>query len=466
MRDQPDQPQNPPELPRHPRLAEHVAVRRHLVAGEVVVVLHDTDSEQLATLGQREWAVLSCADGTRDLAAASRLGQPTSREHLEEFLVQLAAAGMLREGPAPAVSAPPPRSVVADRPVVLPAGFGYHCDGSGSCCRIYQTTLFSPEEAVRARAVAPELLGAGQDGTAAFTPERGSTGPTPEAAGHCWRAAAVTMVQGRCAYLSSQQRCLLHERAGAEAKPLGCRLFPAVFVDDGRELRVTAAPECACVLRPWSGGQDAEALVADDVTTAGDLDPAIAIDVLPEAIAISADKHVPCAVYLRWSDGLEGPKEHDVAQYLVDLAAGFGGNDDLERSPLPRRLEQELRVLRKRVAQRAARDACWRASTDLARLVPEWVGHAIESLLQPGLIPPDADIGAEQRYYCLVAHGHLWVTSRRPLAEELRARSARLLVARQLRAQRSLWTTSLPAQDHVADQPLALVEAAARAFAW
>jgi lysine-N-methylase len=44
--------------------------------------------------------------------------------------------------------------------------------------------------------------------------------------------------EGGCVFLSEDNRCRIHERFGAEAKPLACRLFPFVLVPAGSHWRV------------------------------------------------------------------------------------------------------------------------------------------------------------------------------------------------------------------------------------
>ncbi|WP_437580493.1 hypothetical protein [Sorangium sp. So ce887] len=69
---------SPNTLPARPRLAAHVLARRHLVGEDERVILHDLRSGQLLQLGPREWALVSAADGTRDVEgiaiAAAREG--------------------------------------------------------------------------------------------------------------------------------------------------------------------------------------------------------------------------------------------------------------------------------------------------------------------------------------------------------------------------------------------------------
>ena len=190
---------SPHALPARPRLAAHVLARRHLVGDEERVILHDLRSGQLLQIGPREWVLLSAADGTRDVEgiviAAAREGAPARVPAAEAFFAQLHAAGLLGaedagEEASPWAPAKPASPAASDSPAapaldpgegdprerpleVLP-DFSLHCDGRGSCCRIYASILFDPEEAARARALRPEVLGGGARHERAFTPERGT----------------------------------------------------------------------------------------------------------------------------------------------------------------------------------------------------------------------------------------------------------------------------------------------------
>ena len=50
-----------------------------------------------------------------------------------------------------------------------------------------------------------------------------------------------------CVFLSPDNRCRLHERYGAEAKPLACRLYPFVLVPAGDHWRVSLRFACPSV---------------------------------------------------------------------------------------------------------------------------------------------------------------------------------------------------------------------------
>ena len=392
-------------LPERPRLAEHVLPRLHVAGARELVILHDTREGRLVQIGRREWGLLAAADGTRDIEgivlAAARSGSFAKAAALQGFLEQLHAAGMIEEGPAGESLADPPPVVPADRPLDPLAGYLLRCDGSGSCCRLYASVLFSPVEVARARALLPSVLDAGDRRSNAFSPERGS--------GPC-AASAVAQVDGRCAYLADGGLCSLHAAGGEGGKPLGCRLFPATFTDDGEAVRVSVAVECACVLASARGGSGGARRAFAFASTS----PLRAADVRP------------------W-----------------------------------------VEALRRRAARRVEEDAAWRSERDLARRAVRWIEGAAAILLDPGACEAairgcaEEDRALEAFYARALVHGHQLVVSGGeglPLAHALRDRAVRLLVARALPAAIARASSEEPgvAPDPAERYPLALVEAMLR----
>ena len=249
-----------PRLPFHPRLAEHALVRRHVIDGAELVVIHDTRTGDLVRMDTRAWALLAPADGTRDrdglVLAAAKSGALRRASEIGALLEQLQAAGLLADG---IEHADPPPAIV-DRPLSVLPDFSLTCDASGACCGVYGSILFTPLEAARARSVLPLVRGGGEREDRVFTPEQG----TGEAA-----RLAVALVDNCCAYLGGDGRCGLHAAAGADAKPAACSIYPATFVDDGETIRVSLGVECPCALD--SVGKDGGApLVAPDARTRAD----------------------------------------------------------------------------------------------------------------------------------------------------------------------------------------------------
>jgi len=473
-------------LPTRLRLADHACVRRHVTDAGVVFVIHDLETGGLIKLGEREWKLLSCVDGTRDLdgvlLAAEQIGAGASRATLESFLGQLESVGLVdgrrADGSHDAHARPssaPSSSPAPSRSLDVLSGFRLRCDGRGSCCRLYASVLFSPEEEARARALCPTVEDAGMAPEQAFLP----------AAGLRRNALSATLVHGRCAYLGEDDRCRIHAAGGASAKPAGCRLFPAQFVDDGERVRVTVAVECACVLAsvgPSEHGEPGEALVPDGAETAADLPPETVIDILPERVWLSApDGEATRADLVRWSRALLDvvPRLEDAIHGLLRLATeverrglvdpnggwsawarGSGVGEAASAVAPLASLHGWAEQLVLRASRKAEDDAAWRSERDLARQSMRWVGLAAADLLDSKLLARVASqpTTEEERFYVrAVVHGYeLGVAL--PLADALRDRAMRLLVARAMPPVRPEALSADPAARH----PLALVEALMR----
>ena len=458
-------------LPERPRLADHVVARRHLVGERSVVMLHDLRSGRAVQLGPREWELLASADGTRDLEgillAAAREGAHARTPHLQSFLVQLHAAGFLADIDAPEGETPgahEPSQGDAERALEVLADYTLHCDGQGSCCRQYETVLFAPLEAARARAACPDVLEAGAKAERAFMPERGAT---------LRGGAAVALVSGACAYLDAACRCRIHDAAGADAKPLGCRLFPATFVDDGVRVRVSAAVECACVLA--SVGRPAGTpLVAPSLVTRAALAPEVDVVRVPPVVRVGVDRTTTSAELHAWSREIAiAPASPDAVVLLLALA------DHVEREGLvplaappedaarTRRhddtLRAYLRALHARAERKAREGAAWRSEKDFARQALTWLARASSSLTESGYFAgarvPPADPSREAFYVRASVWGHALVLEEVPLATALRDRATRLVLARALA--RALAATP-ETTDPALREPIAVVEAMLR----
>lgn len=467
-------------FPTRPRLADHVLARRHITGGEAVIVLHDQHTGRLVQLGPREWGLLAASDGTRDLEgiilAARREGAHARVPALKSFLEQLHGADLLADGTpddtaespstsAPATHAPTePESPADDRPLDVLPNFSLHCDGSGSCCRIYGSVIFGPVESARARALFPEIQGGGDRHEKVFLPDHGSA-PT----GGC----AVTLVDGRCAYLGESGHCAIHARAGGPAKPIGCNLFPASFLDDGERIAVSASVECAYILASV-GRPGGAPLIAPEARFRSDLDPSVVITTLPESLAVTPTKSANRAEVRAWSRRINAVSPPaDLATTLWSLATAIdehGLEADLALSfqtPLaidPPQILPWIEALALRAARRVREDAVWRSPRDLARLASSWIAEAASDLLSSqalSLPAPTAEVAASEAFYLRAAlHGYkLFGDS--PLTLTLRDRAVRLLVARALPTIFARTGATDPACAH----PLTLVEAMLRGHA-
>jgi lysine-N-methylase len=353
---------------------------------------------------------------------------------------------------------------LAERPIERLAGYGFHCDGHGTCCQLYATVVFSPLEAARARSLKPGVLDAGDRHEHAFMPERGS--------GPC-AGSAVALVDGRCAYLDGTL-CALHSAGGAGAKPLGCNLFPLALVDDGTRVRASVSVECACVLA--SVGKAGGAPILDvEMRVRGDLDPAVVVDELPAEVALTGEVRAPIAEYLRWSDAaLEGLRESfdpalsawgladAIEVHGLDPARAMAAISDppaLDEA----RAARWLAALAEKAARRAKAQNAWRSPKDLCRRGVSIVAAAAGLLADPDVLGAvAAGAGAapvDEDFYLRVAlFGHQLVGY--PLAVALRDRGVAIWVARAfpLAAEALYPGESEPAFEH----PLALVEALLR----
>jgi lysine-N-methylase len=441
------------KLPERPRLAEHVVARRHLVGDRSTVVLHDLRSGRAAQLGAREWELVASADGTRDLEgillAAAREGARARLEDLRAFLARLHDAGFVDGGEGEVAAVAPARRGDPQRALDVLADYALHCDGQGSCCRQYETVLFAPVEVARACAMCPDVLDARGERARAFMPERGAT---------LRGGAAVALVGGACAYLDEGLRCRIHHAGGEAAKPLGCRLFPATFVDDGERVRVSAAVECACVLASV-GREGGASLVPATATTRAALAPEVDVVCLPPTVRVTAERTETSAWLHGWSrDVASAPAARDAVARLLALA------DDVEGAgprPHPEILRAHLRALHRRVEQKAREGAAWRSEKDFAQQAIAWMARACAMLtddFSSALSPPD-DTSREAFYVRASIFGHALAVDDVPLAAALRDRAARLVLARALG--RALTASPAPL-DPGLREPIAVVEAMLR----
>lgn len=451
--------------PSRPRLADHVLARRHRQDGARVVVLHDVKADATIRVEERSWIVICGMDGTRDVAGlaayATNKGAPTKVDEVETFLRDLAAAGLLEEGVAGDTASTRSSSPsVGDREIEHLPGFRLSCDGKGTCCRFYPSIVFSPLEAARARARLPTIERAGLEERQAFTPLAGTDD----------RMLSVALVDGRCAYLEDDGRCGIHRAGSAEEKPLGCRVYPARFVDDGTAIRASPWLECTCVLR--SGA--AAAPGGEPLTTASrgrDLDPAIFVETLPAMVRIGDDTQDDGARVAAISRRLAEIPITDGVAALYSLGraletSGLGATEAALAAPVvpdAAWLRPRLEVLAPRVDRFSAET--WRSLKDLPRQLAgalETACDLVRDLPDELLQGPGAYRNAEAFYVRALLFGHQLVhpKGRSSMASMAYDRAFRVVLARAL----GVVATLAEMQDPAFSQPLALVEAAMRAY--
>jgi lysine-N-methylase len=130
-------------------------------------------------------------------------------------------------------------SVVMSWPLhPLPVLHNWDCRSCTNCCREYRVYLTDAE---RDRIAALDL--SDQADLVGMTPvvREGSLG--------AGRYRLNQRSDGRCVFLGNEGRCRIHERFGAEAKPLACRLYPFVLVPAGSQWRIGLRFSCPSVAR-------------------------------------------------------------------------------------------------------------------------------------------------------------------------------------------------------------------------
>ncbi len=359
-----------------------------MIDGAAAVILFDVRSDEVLRLGEREWAIVAAADGTRDIegivVAARREGVRVQTDEAERFLAQLTERGLVVHAPEPETLTPasvPP----TDRPVRALPDYALRCDRSGRCCQMYSTVLFARHEAHRAHGVLPDRSFGPVSHDGAFLPVRGSV---PGA------ALAVVANNGACGFLDADGACGIHRAAGPEAKPAGCSLFPAVYIDDGREVRVSIKAECACVLDSL-GQSGGDPLVDPAVERASQLAPAIVVSRLPDRIAIDGERVEARDAVVDWtSRWLDAPTPTDVALGCWRLADALsnGLDDSLAAWSEPgdavdvAEVAPFVEAMARRATVRARVDGRWRSDADRVRRVGAWIARTLVMCKDPVLL--------------------------------------------------------------------------------
>ncbi|MCB9597557.1 MAG: YkgJ family cysteine cluster protein [Sandaracinaceae bacterium] len=441
-----------------PRLAVHVQARVHVADGATHVVLYDPRTDTTAQIGLDDWHLVQQADGTRDLdalcLAAARLGIDPSEAGVRGLFGELEEAGMLCDGlalklrtpPVPPTAQPPD-----DTPLEILEDFSLTCDGRGACCRFYGSVGFTPVEALRGRLQAA-AVSLPVDDADLFVPMSGGQIDHPD------EPLAVALVDGRCAFLTDTERCGIHERAGALAKPAVCRIYPAAFVHDGTAMRVSLVPECACIFSSL-GVPGGALLTPAGATKLGDIEPQVGFREVPDPVPLTARATASRAELRRWSldvHALARRADRDAAGWALALAdaieaTGELGAVDIAPAPLDA-ARPWVEAFRVAVTAAAATQDAHRGVTDLSRRAARWAADALAT--RDPLTEP-ANPADEGFYLAALAFGHRLAIEGRPIARGLRGRAARILVARAMAAYP-------PPIDPAAAHPLALVEAATR----
>jgi len=431
-------------LPHRPRLGNNAMLRRHVVDGNVVHVVHDVDRAELMELDERQFKVLLCCDGTRDLGgialAAYRASAYRRGSDIERLLLELQQRGLIADGLAPEQPLP----VSDDRPIEVLPGYRFHCDaeiGKGSCCTTYSSLAFTRDDRQRAEMLVPTPVAEGDapPRERVFLPIAGSVDSGVYAA---------AMVDGSCSYLDGAS-CRIHATGGEEAKPVGCSLYPATFIDDTVAIRASVMVECACVLasagQDRAGEQEGSALVPETVRVGADLPPAVHVARVPAVVRLHGEHTVDPQQLHRWSAQMtsvlqSGPPRDGVALSwsLAEMVRGGELADELPvvAAPSSAALAMHLLALNSTTKNKLESSRGWRSSRDRTRRLSDWFCKETERLQRAShvaeLLEMDADPD-ETFYLQAVIFGHQLVDEHLTVAQGLRDRAVRLLLARALR---------------------------------
>jgi len=450
-----------------PLLLPHALARRHLAGDVRLVVIHDTDRLVHHRVSERTWAVLSAMDGTRDVAGlvayAALLGVTVSDAEVLELVADLGENGLVGERRAERKEAEAKPAASADLPIRQLPGFSFACDGKGGCCRFYPTIAFSPLDAARARSHQPGVLDGGVDETRVFLPM----------AGHARNMLAVTLVNGRCAYLQDDLGCGIHAVSGANQKPLGCRTYPARFIDDGEAIRVAPWLECACIFKSGTSPSDTGAPLLDGtLTRRSALDPAFFIESLPLEVLVGSGRRASRSEVVRWADAVaEAPLGTDGVAVFLALSRAlelYGLDASASRDALaapPAATEGDFQAALLAFTPHAERFAAetWRAPNDLVRVTTTALSSSVSllgSLADELVAGPGSE--AERFYVRAVLFGHQLVQPKalRPMSLLAFDRAFRLLLARSLAVVASL----ADLEDPTFQWPIALIDASLRGY--
>ena len=119
----------------------------------------------------------------------------------------------------------------------------FTCHSCARCCRRWEVLVTAAErDAYAKRGVARWFRDTGSDSD--------GTDRDPFEAVPGWRGyyRIRTRADGACGFLSSDERCRIHEELGAAAKPLTCRMFPFKFHPTAGGVTVTASFGCPTIV--------------------------------------------------------------------------------------------------------------------------------------------------------------------------------------------------------------------------
>jgi Fe-S-cluster containining protein len=195
------------------------------------------------------------------------------------------------------------------------AGARWACGACGDCCRHFQLGPVEPEIIAGLAALPLAEAFPHLDGRPFSRVVEGPAGP----------AHFLEKINGACVFLEADNRCGVHRRWGAAAKPAFCRAFPVHLVEDPRGLAAVARPHCTGL----AAGQRAGAPMGEVAAEAVDLPRALSIPrFAPQAVALLPGLGVDLDGWMRLEDHLiaqlDGPPAPLGAQLARLRSAALG----------------------------------------------------------------------------------------------------------------------------------------------
>lgn len=127
-----------------------------------------------------------------------------------------------------------------DKQLDISHDINFSCRRCGQCCRCLDVPLMAGEKE-RLESIDWGSMAADLPGKQLFV-QLPETAPTPI------KRFRLARQEGRCVFLEWDNSCLIENRFGREKKPLACRQFPLVLVDEPQSTVVSVSFVCSSVL--------------------------------------------------------------------------------------------------------------------------------------------------------------------------------------------------------------------------
>ena len=196
------------------------------------------------------------------------------------------------------------------RRLLLPTGVVFTCQHSGACCR--NDWLVGVDDAAYQRLRAVDWKGH-QPPLPPGEPFRPL--PFPLAGGE--RMTFARRADGACVFLADGERCSIHARWGAPAKPQVCREFPYSFVETPDGVAVGLSFACTAVR-----GHHGRELAAQASEVQVVLDGSTRVRTLPDPIALFSSVDIDWTQYRAIEAALLAVIAHDEATLPQALLGG------------------------------------------------------------------------------------------------------------------------------------------------